>query len=183
MAVHLILSLAAKVLCCTLWGLRINRGIVRSWDNAALQSCWINHSPVVVIHPFIQAASLLWLLLLPNCMSLLPSVTPRALQSQWGHDSLEWLEKMSQRPQYCPVSAHVTLTQGHKMEGEGETGDWSSEGNAPRRNSIRLSVWDTEIRCTAFSLTSFTSYRLTFLPMSVLYCICVSLANLTFVDI
>lgn len=57
MAVHLILSLAAQVLCCTLWGRRINRGIVRSWDNAALQSCWINHSPVVAIHPFIHPPS------------------------------------------------------------------------------------------------------------------------------
>lgn len=54
MAVHLIISLAAKVLCCTLWGRRITRGIVRSWDSAALQSCLINHSPMVVNHPLIQ---------------------------------------------------------------------------------------------------------------------------------
>ena len=145
MAAHLIPSLAAKVLCCTLWGRRINRGIVRSWDNAAPQSCWINHSPMIVIHPFIQSACQFWPLLLPNCMSLILSVRPQGLQIQWEHDSLERLEKMAWRSECCPVSAHVNLTQtqGHKMEGgQRSVGALSSEGNAPRRNFIRF----TEIK-------------------------------------
>lgn len=53
---------------------------------------------------------------------------------------------------------------------ERRAGDLSSEGNAPRRNSIRLSVWDTEMCCIAFSLSSFTSCHLTLLPMGVLLC-------------
>lgn len=162
--VHLILSLSAEVLCCTLWGRMINRGIVRSWDNAALQSCRINHSPMVVTHPFIQSANQLWLLLLPNCMSLILSVSPQAVQSQREHYSLG---EMSQRSEYCPVSAHVTLTRRNTRAQNGRRGghDLWSDSNAPRRKSIRLSVWDTVKCCIAFSVTSCTSCHLTFLPV------------------
>lgn len=161
---RLILSLAAKVLCCALWGRRINRGIVRSWDKGALQSCWINHSPMVVIHPFIQPvmAFVSPRLYEPHPVSHSQSLT--ATVGAWltgvaGENAPDGTALSCLRS--CDFNSEKYKDRKWK---ESRAGDWLSKGNAPRRD---FSVWETEMCCTAFSLTSFTSCHLTFLPVFV----------------
>ncbi len=155
---HLILSLAAKVLCCTLWGRRINRGIVRSWDKGALQSCWINHSAMVVIHSLIQPVMTFVTSQLHELHPVSHSPSHTVTVGAWftgvtGENAPDGTVLSCLRSCDCNSEKYKD-----RKWNESRAGDWLSEGKASRRDS---SVWETEMCCTGFSLTSFTSCHLT----------------------
>lgn len=111
----------------------------------------------------------------PVSQSLGPTVTVGA-----------WLNKISQRSQHCPVSTRDFNSEKYKdtrWKNKG-AGDWSSEGNAPRRNSIRLSVWETEMCCK--SSQSHLLYLMSlvfFYPWGCAVLYCRSLVNVNTFDI